>query len=97
MLGGSTGLNYLGWDRASKIEYDVWSKFIEEEENGEKWDYEGLLPYFKRTEDMVGEKHDPVTGTTASKEEIKRSEEESIKGNGYGGPIEVSPLVYAED
>lgn len=26
MMGGSSGLNYMAWDRASKKEYDAWEK-----------------------------------------------------------------------
>jgi choline dehydrogenase-like flavoprotein len=88
MIGGSTGLNYLGWDRASKIEYDAWERLNGESEGG--WDYDSLLPYFKRTEAFVGASHDPVTLPVSSAEEIEKSEEESLYGGGHKGPIHVS-------
>src|SRR6201999_2388692 len=38
----------LGWDRASKPEYDAWATFSDP--SSTTWNYANLLPYFKKTE-----------------------------------------------
>ncbi|TBU49098.1 alcohol oxidase [Dichomitus squalens] len=45
MLGGSSGLNFMAWDRASATEYDAWEKL-----GAEGWNWNSLLPYFRKTE-----------------------------------------------
>lgn len=46
-VGGSTLINYLAWDRASKAEYDAWKVTGE---NEEPWDWDSLLPYLRAAE-----------------------------------------------
>ncbi|KAJ7154773.1 GMC oxidoreductase-domain-containing protein, partial [Mycena filopes] len=48
LLGGSSALNYMGWDRGSKEEYDAWG-LLSEAEGG--WNWDSLLPFFKKIED----------------------------------------------
>ena len=45
LLGGSTGINYLAWVRASIKEYDAWETL-----GNPGWNWESLLPYFKKSE-----------------------------------------------
>ncbi|KAI0748355.1 alcohol oxidase [Daedaleopsis nitida] len=45
MLGGSSGLNFMAWDRGSVKEYDAWEKL-----GATGWSWKTLLPYFKKTE-----------------------------------------------
>ncbi|KAI0647274.1 alcohol oxidase [Trametes meyenii] len=45
MLGGSSGLNFMAWNRASAKEYDAW-----EELGAIGWNWQSLLPYFKKSE-----------------------------------------------
>ncbi|KAF2096158.1 aryl-alcohol dehydrogenase [Rhizodiscina lignyota] len=42
-LGGSSAINYLMYVRGSKNDYNEWAKF-----GGDGWDWEGLLPYFRK-------------------------------------------------
>ncbi|OSX63021.1 hypothetical protein POSPLADRAFT_1121407, partial [Postia placenta MAD-698-R-SB12] len=44
MLGGSSGINGMATNRASRVEYDTWSEFAPEND----WTWDGLLPYFKK-------------------------------------------------
>lgn len=44
MLGGSSGLNFLAWNRAASPEYDAWNYFA----GGQDWTFNGLLPFFKK-------------------------------------------------
>ncbi|KAF5378241.1 hypothetical protein D9757_009134 [Collybiopsis confluens] len=46
MLGGSAGLNFMIWQRGSKQDYDAWSQLG----IGSGWNWDGLLPYFLKTE-----------------------------------------------
>ncbi|KAH8690161.1 hypothetical protein BGW36DRAFT_307205 [Talaromyces proteolyticus] len=45
-LGGCSATNYGTWTRGSAADYNRWGEIV-----GDKgWSYEGLLPYFKKTE-----------------------------------------------
>ncbi|KAF7377009.1 GMC oxidoreductase [Mycena sanguinolenta] len=48
MLGGSSALNYMAWDRGSREEYDAWELFSDVEGG---WNWDSLLPSFTKTED----------------------------------------------
>ncbi|PQE23315.1 glucose dehydrogenase protein [Rutstroemia sp. NJR-2017a WRK4] len=45
-LGGGSILNYGGWSRGDRSDYDAWARIV----GDERWSYEGLLKYFKRSE-----------------------------------------------
>ncbi|TVY73182.1 Oxygen-dependent choline dehydrogenase [Lachnellula suecica] len=45
-LSGGTIINTGGWIRGDALDYDEWAREV----NDERWSYNGLLPYFKRTE-----------------------------------------------
>ncbi len=45
-LGGGSILNYGGWSRGDAADYDTWSRLT----GFKQWNYEGLLPYFQRSE-----------------------------------------------
>ncbi|OGM41146.1 hypothetical protein ABOM_009852 [Aspergillus bombycis] len=45
-LGGGSATNYGTWTRGNAADYDRWAKLV----GDDGWSYEGLLPYFKRTE-----------------------------------------------
>lgn len=44
-VGGSSTINGMQVFRGTKIEYDLWARVGG---NGSTWDWDGLLPYFKR-------------------------------------------------
>ncbi|CAL8123099.1 unnamed protein product [Orchesella dallaii] len=46
-LGGSSILNAMAYIRGHPFDYDSWSHFT----NDERWKYENILPYFKRSEE----------------------------------------------
>ncbi|KAF5272018.1 hypothetical protein FQR65_LT04999 [Abscondita terminalis] len=60
VLGGCSVLNAMLYVRGNKRDYDRW-----EELGNPGWDYENVLPYFKRSEDMRIEelRDDPYHGT----------------------------------
>ncbi|KAL4910844.1 hypothetical protein BDW74DRAFT_164609 [Aspergillus multicolor] len=49
-LGGGTTINFGGWSRGDSIDYDHWAGTV----NDRRWGYEGLLPYFRRSESFYG-------------------------------------------
>ncbi|KAE8339533.1 hypothetical protein BDV24DRAFT_176032 [Aspergillus arachidicola] len=56
-LGGGSATNYGTWTRGNAADYDRWAKLV----GDEGWSYEGLLPYFKKTETHFdGAKADPA-------------------------------------
>lgn len=46
LLSGSSSVNYAMWTRGGKDDYNLWSSIVDDP----RWSYEGLLPYFRRTE-----------------------------------------------
>ena len=51
LLSGSSSVNYATWSRGGKEDYDLWADIVDDR----RWSYEGMLPYFRRTESH----HDP--------------------------------------
>ncbi|KAF8874569.1 glucose-methanol-choline oxidoreductase [Gymnopilus junonius] len=88
-LGGTTVLNYLAWDRASKEEYDSWKHFSDPEG---AWDWDSLLPYFKKSENASETRtaSDPYTSMSLPDAEIIREGIPSEDTSGYDGPIKTS-------
>ncbi|KAI0835260.1 GMC oxidoreductase [Hypoxylon sp. FL0890] len=55
-LGGGSVLNYGGWSRGDKPDYETWAARL----GGDgRWSYAGLLPYFKRSESYYDTEADP--------------------------------------
>lgn len=50
-LGGTSNLNFLAWIRGHPLDYDQWAEIT----GDKRWSYEELLPYFKQTENYLGE------------------------------------------
>lgn len=48
VIGGSSAINLLGWDRGTQSEYDTWSQFFQ----SGGWSFAKLLPYFKKSENF---------------------------------------------
>ncbi|KAJ6520619.1 alcohol oxidase [Mycena vulgaris] len=95
LVGGSSALNYMGWDRGSKEEYDAW-KLLGDAEGG--WNWDSILPFLTKVED--------ATPTSVSRD---LAVEYSASGNvsspgipaevavGVGGPVKLSyNMVYAD-
>ncbi|KAI0867568.1 choline dehydrogenase [Hypoxylon argillaceum] len=49
-LGGGSLLNFGGWLQADSADYDEWAKLVEDK----RWSYEGLKPWFRKTEKFYG-------------------------------------------
>ncbi|KAF2815343.1 putative glucose dehydrogenase [Mytilinidion resinicola] len=55
-LSGGTIINTGGWIRGDALDYDEWAKQV----NDPRWSYNGLLPYFKRSEHHFDPNADPA-------------------------------------
>ncbi|KAL8725973.1 MAG: hypothetical protein Q9166_007006 [cf. Caloplaca sp. 2 TL-2023] len=76
VLGGSSALNFMTWNRACKEDYDAW------EELGNKgWGWDSLLPFFKKSERL----HE----STKEHQLINQSHFDS-KFHGTDGPIQTA-------
>lgn len=53
ILGGSSSINGLIWARGSRSDYDGWAA-----QGNDGWDYESVVPLFKRIEDWEGGESD---------------------------------------
>ncbi|MCJ1266734.1 hypothetical protein MMC22_006619 [Lobaria immixta] len=80
-LGGGSILNAMCWNRGGKDDYDAWEAL-----GNPGWDWEGLLPYFIKSE----------TYTPVYSEEIARqySINYDPKVHGTSGPVQVSYPKY---
>jgi choline dehydrogenase-like flavoprotein len=58
ILSGSSAVNYGLWMRGHSKDYDRWAELV----GDERWSYNGLLPYFKRTES-----HHDTTGDSTQR------------------------------
>lgn len=50
-LSGSTAVNFSMWTRGGASDYDLWAELV----GDKRWSYDGMLPYFRKTETH----HDP--------------------------------------
>lgn len=50
VVGGSSAINGMFFDRGSRFDYDAWLQAgsPEFDESEYKWDWDGLFPYFKK-------------------------------------------------
>ncbi|KAL1744312.1 GMC oxidoreductase [Schizophyllum fasciatum] len=76
VVGGSSALNFLVWDRPSKADYDVWEKL-----GNDGWNWDRLLAYIKKAETWTEPSADEEAGLHANPDP-------SYFGN--SGPVHVS-------
>ena len=88
MLGGSTGINYMGWHRASKIEYDAW-KLLSDPEGA--WDSDEMFFFLKRAEAAVpaSENQDMYTSFSRSRDDVVNHGIPRSEVVGTEGPVKV--------
>ncbi|KAL3475778.1 putative glucose dehydrogenase [Aspergillus californicus] len=54
-LGGGSVINFGGWSRGDATDYDLWAKEVKDQ----RWSYDGLLPFFRRSETFFDRTGDP--------------------------------------
>ncbi|CAE6433231.1 unnamed protein product [Rhizoctonia solani] len=84
-LGGSSAINLMALDRASKIEYDAWAEL-----GNPGWNWNGLLPYMKSAERFTGIDPFRANSTGANPGDIFPSQ-------GTNGPIAASFNTWYSD
>ncbi|KAL2815099.1 hypothetical protein BJX63DRAFT_169417 [Aspergillus granulosus] len=55
-LGGGSVTNFQGWSRGDAIDYNQWAKIV----GDNRWSYDGLLPYFRKSEAFFDANADSV-------------------------------------
>ncbi|CAA7268208.1 unnamed protein product [Cyclocybe aegerita] len=83
VLGGSTAIHAMVWQRGEKEEYDAWGNTFG---NGAGWTWSGLLPYFRKSETWTP----PRTGDDALLEGTTPSQIPPAADHGSNGPIHSS-------
>jgi choline dehydrogenase-like flavoprotein len=77
VLSGGSAINYGTWTRGPSVDFDQWANKVQDP----SWNYEGLLPYFKKTEtymegpEIQAQQHGfdgPVHLTSVSKSDPNR-------------------------
>lgn len=86
-IGGTSALNFLLFDRASKEEYNAW-----EEIGNNGWNWAGLLPSFKESANYTAMTPGQEVGSG-----FGVSDERSLGVVGSGGAIQVSYDTYYTD
>ncbi|KAF9022992.1 hypothetical protein BDP27DRAFT_1308011 [Rhodocollybia butyracea] len=87
MLGGSSGLNFMIYQRGSAQDYNAWGQLG----IGGGWDWDGLLPYFLRTETVTPGPAGALgfRGQAGESDEFEgRSGPLAIQYNNFYSPIE---------
>ncbi|RPD66362.1 alcohol oxidase [Lentinus tigrinus ALCF2SS1-7] len=84
MLGGSSGLNFMAWDRASVKEYDAWQEL-----GAEGWNWKSLLPYLKKVETVS-----PPTSSQLFPGATEIPETTFDEFRGRSGPLQASYNVF---
>ncbi|KAI0749620.1 alcohol oxidase [Daedaleopsis nitida] len=84
MLGGSSGLNFMAWDRGSGQEYDVWETL-----GATGWNWDSMLPYFKKTETVS-----PQTPAQMYAGSSEVPESTFYEYHGSSGPVQPSYNVF---
>ncbi|KIK71679.1 hypothetical protein GYMLUDRAFT_186486 [Collybiopsis luxurians FD-317 M1] len=86
MVGGTSGINFMIWQRGSKQDYDAWGQLG----IGNGWDWDGLLPYFLKTENV----HPGPDGLGSNTEFNGQSGPLQIQYNNFRSPFE-TPYAQA--
>jgi choline dehydrogenase-like flavoprotein len=76
VVGGSTQLNRMVFDRGSKSDYDRWSSL-----GNKGWDWESLLPYFKKVGVNMQESMRPCANDTESRMRYSRRQLRTLSPN----------------
>ncbi|OJJ05240.1 hypothetical protein ASPVEDRAFT_837287 [Aspergillus versicolor CBS 583.65] len=77
VLGGGSAINGMAFDRGSPGDYDLWAELIEDD----AWSWEGLLPYFKKSETFT-------PPTEAQQEQLGITFD--LEAHGTSGPVQSS-------
>ncbi|KAI0260709.1 hypothetical protein BC834DRAFT_504041 [Gloeopeniophorella convolvens] len=90
VLGGSSAINSMVWQRGSKADYDIWGTDLG---NGEEWTFEELLPFFTRSENWI-----TPSASTPGLFGLTAAQTRGLAGvHGLGGPVEITYNNFLTD
>ncbi|KAL9106465.1 MAG: hypothetical protein Q9227_008496 [Pyrenula ochraceoflavens] len=75
-LGGGSVLNYGGWSRGDATDYDDWARRA----GDKRWSYEGLLPYFRKSEHHLNPEYDGF----------------QTEQHGFEGPLKIASISRSD-
>ncbi|KAI1787181.1 alcohol oxidase [Ganoderma leucocontextum] len=81
LLGGSSGINGLAWNRGAEAEYDAWATLA----GNCSWGWSGLLPFMKKSETFAKTPTDPYPGISIA--DAAGAEANLQYVDGFSGPI----------
>ncbi|KAB5515471.1 hypothetical protein GE09DRAFT_1013087 [Coniochaeta sp. 2T2.1] len=81
ILGGTSALNFMTWNRPSRDDFDAWQRL-----GNKGWGWDGLLPSFKRSETF----HEPKSDKVRHENKLLYD----VNTLGTSGPLQIS---YATD
>ncbi|KAF8500891.1 alcohol oxidase [Russula emetica] len=90
VLGGSSAINSMVWQRGSRADYDVWGTTLG---NGDEWTFEELLPFFTRSENWTAPSASApalFTLTSAQKQAL-------AEFHGSDGPVQITYNNFLTD
>ncbi|KAI0066979.1 alcohol oxidase [Artomyces pyxidatus] len=90
VMGGSTAINSMVWQRGSRADYDAWASQFG---NGPEWGFDALLPYFARSESW----HPPSPSAPPLFPDTSINFTALGEMHGTEGPIEVSYNSWLTD
>ena len=85
MFGGCSGINLMGWGRASSVEYDALSAFAP----NSGWTWSGLLPYLKKCENFSSTPENMNTYPGIDEQQAGQTHANPKDLYGTDGPISV--------
>jgi choline dehydrogenase-like flavoprotein len=80
VLGGSSAINDMAWQRGCRADYDAWSTVF----GNQGWDFDSLLPYFERAENWTS----PIDGVQLIPGTTPADFESLASVQGIGGPVQ---------
>ena len=93
MLGGSTAIHSMVWQRGNRVDYDAWAYTFK---NGDEWSFDALLPYLERSESY--QRTESLSTTLAMppfSAITRRNLEDQLSAvHGRDGPVQVSYNSY---
>ncbi|KAJ7863956.1 hypothetical protein B0H14DRAFT_3084463 [Mycena olivaceomarginata] len=97
-LGGCSSINGGMWTRGSVAQYDAWTTLFEESEAHVGWNWDGLLPYMRKSENFNPPTRDQLAKGATSIPAVHGSSgpvHSSFSHGMYGGPQQPAFLAAA--
>ncbi|KAI0034677.1 hypothetical protein K488DRAFT_83742 [Vararia minispora EC-137] len=93
VLGGSTAIHSMVWQRGNRDDYDAWAYDLG---NGPGWSFDRLLPYLRRSESYfaASDRANPLATHTLNSPGLDSLRRHLDNFHGHDGPVQVSHNSY---